>query len=263
MRTVLFIGAAGGVGTTALTVGVGHALARCGKRVTVTEFPTYTRAMDLALGLSDRVIVHLADVLGGAPVQDALLPVPLPAEPAKKGEEAQATGSLSFLPGAPEPCPLSLGELREFTWRVEETGCDFLLIDGGVQSEHLYTFVDICTEIAVVITPTEVCLRAAEAIGQMLCGTASLPIRTLVNAYPVAAPEGAVPLSEVVERTRLPLLGVVPLSYALARAVEEGRLLSGEDNALPAMENIALRLLGKERMLFAGLRRIPRKKLIK
>lgn len=274
MRTVLFIGAAGGVGTTALTVGVGHALTRCGKRVIVTEFPTYTRAMDLALGLSDRVIVHLADVLGGAAVENALLPVSLPAEPRTEKQKPQAeqqeqagegqrVPSLSFLPGAPEPFPLSLGELRDFTWRVEETGCDFLLIDGGVQSEHLYTFIDICTEIVVAITPTEVCLRAAEAIGQMLCGTANLPIKLLVNAYPVETPERALPLSQAVERTRLPLLGVVPLSYALARATEEGRLLTGQDNAVCALENIALRLTGKERRLFASLRQIPRKKLIR
>ena len=55
----------GGAGKSAVSVYTGAALARHGKRVLLLEMDAGLRGLDIALGVSDRAVFDLSDVLQG------------------------------------------------------------------------------------------------------------------------------------------------------------------------------------------------------
>ena len=55
----------GGTGKTAMTCGIGSALAKSGKRVLCLDMDVGLRNLDLALGMTDRALMDFTDVLFG------------------------------------------------------------------------------------------------------------------------------------------------------------------------------------------------------
>ena len=66
----------GGTGKSTVSAGLSRALARLGYRVLIMDLDVGLRSQDLLLGLENRVVCDLGDVLHGRrPVADALVPV--------------------------------------------------------------------------------------------------------------------------------------------------------------------------------------------
>ena len=55
----------GGTGKTAMTCGIGSALAKSGKRVLCLDMDVGLRNLDLALGMTDCALMDFTDVLFG------------------------------------------------------------------------------------------------------------------------------------------------------------------------------------------------------
>ncbi len=64
-QVVALVSGKGGVGKSTLCVGLGLGDALCGKRVLLIEFDAGLRGLDLMLGISDKVVYDLGDLLEG------------------------------------------------------------------------------------------------------------------------------------------------------------------------------------------------------
>ena len=64
-QVITVVSGKGGTGKTALTALIGAALASLGRRTLLLDCDVGLRDLDLALGLSDRVLMDFSDVVAG------------------------------------------------------------------------------------------------------------------------------------------------------------------------------------------------------
>ena len=250
MKTLLVTAPNGGVGATTVAARTGLALASCNARVLAMEFGN-SPAMDLITGAAEELLYDVTDV---------------------------ADGRVSFTECAHKVCdsfylikgafPLAGVKLR---WNAdtlcrllkqaeEEFGADYLILDAPPTPGLLRILAPLSTEAIAVVAPTAVSKRSAEALGGFLSAEGLEAIRMVVNGVD---PENPPVISEMIDETRIPLLGAVLLSEALQRAGEEGAFaLKNGDPCRICFQNIAHRIMGEQTPLFAGMKASLRKKLI-
>ncbi|RMF89778.1 MAG: septum site-determining protein MinD, partial [Nitrospinota bacterium] len=64
-RTIVITSGKGGVGKTTTTANLGIALAQSGKRVVVVDVDIGLRNLDVVMGLENRIVYNLVDVIKG------------------------------------------------------------------------------------------------------------------------------------------------------------------------------------------------------
>lgn len=239
MKVILVASGKGGTGKTSFTAGVGAALAQGGSRVLLIDGDCGLRNLDLALGMSDRVVYSFADVAGGAvPLQDAAASHPQYA-------------SLSLLT-APVALPaLSERGMEQLAVQAEEAGFDYLLIDGpaGLPAE-LSFLAYIATQAAVVATPDSASIRGAERCARKLeeeyCIARIRMILNRVRPRMIARGQAA-NIDDAMDSAGLPLLGIVPEDEDMIGCGNSGIsiLEKKQGGAARAFRNIARRLGGE------------------
>ena len=257
MGKVLFVTAfKGGVGKTTVSAGIAAALSALGKRVCVVDADFGMRCMDLVLGMEDRVLYDCSDVLfGRCTCEDAIVRVTeqeelwfLPA-PIRYGGEPFAHGSVEKL----------FAELR--------AKFDFVIVDSSAElSEYYRQFARQTDEAIVVSLHQSTAVRAAEKTAANLASFGHTRVRLVVNGYrKTLAKQGALPtVLEMIRRSSVPLIGVVPLSEVLPARQEAGALaLDGKARRRlypfeAAFLNIALRICGASVPLLQNVERPAR-----
>lgn len=259
MGKVIFVTAfKGGVGKTTVSAGIAAALSALGKRVCVVDADFGMRCMDLVLGMEDRVLYDCSDVLfGRCEPDDAAVRV-------SDGEE------LWFLP-APiryggEPFPHGSVE-KLFSYLRGRF--DYVLVDSSAElSEYYRRFARRADEAIVVSLHQSTAVRAAEKTAANLAAMGHSRVHLVVNGYRAAlAGRGELPtVLEMIRRSSVPLIGIVPLSDRLP-AMQEAAVtaLAGKDFRRlhpyeAAFLNIALRIAGAYVPLLQGTERPLRRK---
>jgi septum site-determining protein MinD len=230
----------GGVGKTTTTANLGMALAMLGKRVATVDADIGLRNLDVVMGLENRIVYDLVDVVEGhCRLRQALI-------------RDKRLSELYLLPAAqtrdksavnPEQMVQVCDQLRpEF---------DFVLVDSPAGIEQGYRNAVAPADRVIIITTPEVsAVRDADRIVGLVEAEDKGPATLVINRLNPAMVRRGQMLStaDVVEILAIDLLGVIPEDKEIIVSTNRGSpvVMNGKSPAGQAYRNIAGRLLGQE-----------------
>ena len=231
----------GGVGKTTLAANLGVALAVQGQRVVVIDADVGLRNLDVMLGLENRIVYDLVDVIEGrCRLRQALV-------------RDKRLSELFLLPAAqtrdksavqPEDMVRICDDLREQH--------DFILIDSPAGIERGFRYaVAPADEIVIVTNPEVPAVRDADRVIGLIEAEEKGPARLIVNRIkPEMVQRGEMlDIADVIELLAIDLVGIVPEEEGIMVAANRGQPIAfSSDNSLAgkAFHNIARRLQGED-----------------
>ncbi len=239
-RIITITSGKGGVGKTTTTANIGAALAALGKSVVLIDADIGLRNLDIVLGLENRIVYDLVDVVEGtcrlrqAMIRDKRLNN-LYLIPAAQTREKEAV--------SPQQMKTLCEELRR--------QFDFALIDSPAGIEQGFRNSIAGADDVVVVTNPEVSsVRDADRIvGLVEAAELSTPKLIVNRIDPALVRRGdMMSVDDVTEILSIPLIGVVPNDVTIVTSTNRGEpaALDPESRAGRAFRNIAKRLTGEE-----------------
>ena len=228
-RVIAVTSAIGGAGKSLLSACVAVSMAQRGDRVLLIEAGA-ARCLDLPLGVQERVLFDLGDVLHGRcrPSQ-ALLPA---------GE------NLTYLAAPLLASPLPGEDIRRF-FSLAAQDYDAVLIDCPTADNPVAGLLAAGTDVVCIVTvPTPAAVRATAqlaAAGFSAKGVRRVVILNRLRDWPA---EGESPVDRLIDTVGLPCLGVIPQDNGWQKAAETGAL-PGRGAARAACDRLAARLRGE------------------
>lgn len=226
----------GGTGKTSFTAGAGAALAQLGQKVLCVDCDVGLRNLDLAVGLTDGVVMNFADAaLGRCTLEDAVISHP----------RIPGLYLLNAPPGGGEP--VTEDQMRALVRQIRKR-FDFCLLDAPAGLGYGFRLATCAANHAVVIAGLDPpSLRDAQRTAMELEEISSVflvvsRIRRRLLAHMRTT------IDDAMDSAGLPLLGLVPEDEAVSLALVNGALVAlsyPKSKAAAAYRNIALRLTGK------------------
>jgi len=229
----------GGVGKTTATANLGAALASEGGKVVCLDADIGLRNLDVVLGLENRIVYDLVDVVEGrcrtrqALIRDKRLP-DLFLIPAAQTRDKSAV--------SPSDMVRLCDELRqEFEW---------ILIDSPAGIERGFRNAIAPADIILVVTNPEVsAVRDADRIIGLIEAEEKGPARLVINRIkPEMVRRGdMLSADDVLELLAVELIGLIPEDENVVMSTNRGMpiALNGKSRAGTAFRNIAKRLRGE------------------
>jgi septum formation inhibitor-activating ATPase MinD len=122
----------------------------------------------------------------------------------------------------------------------------------------------LCHTAVIVTNQTEVSIRAAESTGYSLACEERKDMWMVINNFETDLKKGTkTTVKEIIDRTRLSIIGIVPRDEQLVNSQESGQLvyeIKKSSNMTAAFDNIAARMAGKHVPLFTGMKHINKGK---
>ena len=249
-RRIFITSSKGGVGKSTVCANLAYAFAALGKRTLVIDLDLSNRSLDMMFGCDDEVMYDLGDLVGGAcKVRDALI---------RRGRNLYVIPGYALCRRAPHK-----EDFERALLRAERcTRADVTLIDTSGSADGSARIAASLSDAALIVAnESAISLRAAESSAALLDEQGVLTKWLVVNRFHMSLLRGDnAPLpSEMIDRTRLPIMGIVPHSEHMAREQEHGRLVydsATRDDCKAAFRNIARRLCGESVPLFDGFSRL-------
>ncbi|HNT23379.1 MAG TPA: septum site-determining protein MinD [Anaerolineales bacterium] len=230
----------GGVGKTTATANLAAALAADGDKVVCVDTDIGLRNLDVVLGLENRIVYDLVDVIEGrcrlrqAMIRDKRLPE-LHLIPAAQTRDKSAV--------SPSDMVRLCDELR--------SECDWILIDSPAGIERGFRNAVAPADVVIVITNPEVsAVRDADRIIGLVEAEEKGPARLVINRLrPEMVKRGdMLGIDDILELLAVDLIGVIPEDENVVTSTNRGMPISldGKTKAGQAFRNIARRLKGEE-----------------
>ena len=229
----------GGVGKTTTVANIGMGLAMLDKKVVVVDTDIGLRNLDVVMGLENRIVYNLVDVVNGScRLKQALI-------------KDKRTPNLYLLPSAQtkDKSAVSPKQMIKLTDTLREE-FDFILLDCPAGIEQGFKNAIAGADHALVVTTPEVsAIRDADRIIGLLGANEIRKIHLIINRLrPDMIRRGdMMSVDDVVDILAVDLIGTVPDDEQIVISTNQGEPLSGKHSqAEEEYRNICRRLLGEE-----------------
>lgn len=231
----------GGVGKTTTTANLGTALALLGKRVCLVDTDIGLRNLDVVMGLENRIIYDLVDVVEGrCTVQKALV------------KDKRFDDKLYLLPAAQtsDKSAVTPEQMKQLVDELKQD-YDYVLIDCPAGIEQGYKNAVAGADEAIVVTTPEVsAVRDADRIIGLLEKEEHIkPPRLVINRIRSHMVKNGdmLDIDEIVMHLSIDLLGIIADDENVIKASNNGEpiVLDPTSKASIAYRNIARRILGE------------------
>ncbi|MDO4987498.1 MAG: septum site-determining protein MinD [Synergistes sp.] len=239
-RKIVITSGKGGVGKTTATANIAASLASAGYRVVAIDGDVGLRNLDVIMGLENRIVYNLIDVIEGTcRVNQALI-------------RDKRLDNLYMIPTAQSRTKDAVtAEQMEAVCAELENDFDFILIDSPAGIEAGFKNAASGADEALVVTTPEVsAVRDADRIIGLLESMGKAPINLVINRIrPEMVKRGEMlGVQDVLDILSVELIGIVPDDESIVTSANKGEPLAfGSDSrAGTAFKNIAKRLCGEE-----------------
>lgn len=229
----------GGVGKTTTVANIGTGLAMMGKKVVVVDTDIGLRNLDVVLGLENRIVYNLVDVINGScRLRQALI-------------KDRRHPELYLLPSAQtkDKTAVSPEQMIKLTEDLREE-FDFVLLDCPAGIEQGFKNAIAGADKALVVTTPEVsAIRDADRIIGLLEANDLRDIHLIINRLrPDMIMRGdMMSVDDVIEILAVDLIGTILDDEQIVVATNQGEPLSGKSSqAEEEYRNICRRLLGED-----------------
>lgn len=229
----------GGVGKTTTSANVGTGLAAMGKKVVLIDTDIGLRNLDVVMGLENRIVYNLVDVVeGNCRIKQALI------------RDKRYPG-LYLMPSAQTRDKTSVNPAQMVKMiHVLRDQFDYIILDCPAGIEQGFQNAIAGADRALVVTTPEVsAIRDADRIVGLLEANEFGRIDLVINRlrYDMIKRGDMMAVSDVTDILAIPLIGLVPDDENVVIATNQGEPLVGNNTmAGRAYHNICRRVLGEE-----------------
>ncbi|CAL7879313.1 septum site-determining protein MinD [Fusobacterium necrophorum] len=230
----------GGVGKTTTTANIGAGLAEKGHKVLLIDTDIGLRNLDVVMGLENRIVYDLVDVIEGkCRIPQALI-------------KDKRCSNLSLLPAAQIRDKNDINEEQMKTLiEVLRKDFDYIIIDCPAGIEQGFKNAIAAADRAIVVTTPEVsATRDADRIIGLLEANGIKEPKLIVNRIrmDMVKENNMLSVEDMLDILAIALIGVVPDDESIVISTNKGEPLvyKGETLAAKAYRNIVERIEGKE-----------------
>ena len=239
-RVIVITSGKGGVGKTTTTANIGAALADKGHKVLLIDTDIGLRNLDVVMGLENRIVYDLIDVIEGrCRVSQALI-------------KDKRCPNLVLLPAAQirDKNDVNTDQMKELIFSLKES-FDYILIDCPAGIEQGFKNAIAAADEAIVVTTPEVsATRDADRIIGLLEAAGIKEPRLVINRIRIdmVKDKNMLSVEDILDILAVKLLGVVPDDENVVISTNKGEPLvyKGDSLAAKAFKNIASRIEGVE-----------------
>lgn len=229
----------GGVGKTTTTANIGTGLAVMGHKVVLVDTDIGLRNLDVVLGLENRIVYDIVDVVNGnCRLKQALI-------------KDKRFENMCLLPAAQtkDKTAITQEQMAELCDQLKEE-FDYVIIDCPAGIEQGFKNAIAGAERAIVVaTPEVAAVRDADRIIGLLEAAELREPKLIINRLrPSMVKKGdMMDMNDMIEILAIDLLGVVPEDEAIVVSTNKGEpaVLDKNSKAGQAYRNIARRVVGE------------------
>jgi len=238
-RVITITSGKGGVGKTTTTANLGIALSELGNRVVVVDADIGLRNLDVVMGLQNRIIYDVVDLVEGrCRLRQALI-------------RDRATSELYLLPAAQsrDKTAISPADMIRVCEQLRGA-CDFILIDSpaGIETGFRNAIAG-ADEFVLITTPDASSVQDVDRVLGILENEGHTKLSLIINRIRPELVQRGEMLSpaEVLRTLGIDLIGIVPEAEAILVSNNQGVPIARDEGSLPgrAYANAARRLLGQ------------------
>ncbi len=240
-RVIVITSGKGGVGKTTTSANIGTALAKSGSSVVLVDTDIGLRNLDLLLGLENRIVYTLVDVVEErCKLKQALV-------------KDKKNPNLCLLAAAQtrDKSAVTAEQLKEITDQLKED-FDFILVDcpAGIE-DGFKTAIAGASEAIVVTTPEMSAVRDADRIIGLLEAKEEIKsYKLLVNRVRpnMVQSNDMMSVDDVVDILSCELIGVIPEDTGIITSTNRGEPIVNDENSMAgkAYINVAKRIKGED-----------------
>jgi len=238
-KTIVITSGKGGVGKTTTTANIGAALAMFGKSVVVVDADIGLRNLDVVMGLENRIVYNIVDVIEGkCRIKQALI----------KDKRYEGLYLLAAAQTKDKDC-INPIQMKKLCQDLQES-FDYVIVDCPAGIENGFKNAIAGASQAIIVTTPEIsAVRDADRIIGLLEASGLYQNYLLINRVrPDLIKKGdMMDINDVIDILSLSLIGVVPDNKDIVVSTNKGEPIASNDKSLAgkAFKNIAARIMGQ------------------